>query len=692
MPKAKNKIYFRGIVVLGSLFVLLTVAFVFRKIEQAKADSFLPSDFNQDGIVDAKDIDLIKQNYANMAGGIVNPSPYDPNNDHKINSLDLAIVEDNQGNGTNPDRDWDKDGWSVGEGDCNDRDRSINPIAEEKADSIDNNCRDGIDELVTYKPLITNEYFKVLLSWTRNNGDETARVTGVEAGNYGESKATYQGFGKYRLDIYDNQNQRVDFVSFDLPSQPISEGVDVPTINQGTMEVLLPKNANTVKAEMVDPQDNKTNIDLTQGISKLVSTATAATDNGCHGVGSSQSEHNTVYLCDFSTLTDSEIGVVANVYNKITSKYPVLNYLPLKKLFVGRGSVIDHECGSESGGCTGGADDIYIPYSSPTQFEEVLVHELGHVINDNVRVFSGIKLGTVNAKPETYKVYADFARFVTLYGCKQSDPSCHFDAAQIYGAWQGRPQNLCVDHIVFCPKELGFPEWQGNYRTNPVTGESDPRGPRPTFGMSDPYGLSNLHEGWAVTMVELYLSTVNQDRLLWDSRQWNPYAKYDVYAYSGTSLVGKNSPYQPSTYDMTKKFALFGKNGFIRYDVDHDGVPDDFDNCSPQEYPGKCPIPSDPNATNACSNSDQGDYNHNNMGDKCEFPGENMWTACLPDGGICPSPAGERMAYNSPNTPRWPVNGLNPILDYCSTAAPVYTGGSDHELTPQEICPSPEQK
>jgi len=44
------------------------------------------------------------------------------------------------------DPDNDGDGWTVGEGDCNDRDESVHPGAEELCDGLDNDCDDVVDE------------------------------------------------------------------------------------------------------------------------------------------------------------------------------------------------------------------------------------------------------------------------------------------------------------------------------------------------------------------------------------------------------------------------------------------------------------------------------------------------------------------------------------------------------------------
>jgi hypothetical protein len=44
------------------------------------------------------------------------------------------------------DIDWDGDGWTVDEGDCDDSDPSTHPEAEEEVDGVDNDCNGSVDE------------------------------------------------------------------------------------------------------------------------------------------------------------------------------------------------------------------------------------------------------------------------------------------------------------------------------------------------------------------------------------------------------------------------------------------------------------------------------------------------------------------------------------------------------------------
>jgi MYXO-CTERM domain-containing protein len=57
------------------------------------------------------------------------------------------VDTDCDGNLPDDEIDWDDDGWSQCDGDCNEGDRFINPGEEEQCDGVDNDCMGGVDPL-----------------------------------------------------------------------------------------------------------------------------------------------------------------------------------------------------------------------------------------------------------------------------------------------------------------------------------------------------------------------------------------------------------------------------------------------------------------------------------------------------------------------------------------------------------------
>ena len=58
-----------------------------------------------------------------------------------------GVDTDCDGDMPDDEEDWDDDGWSECEGDCNEGDRFINPGEEEQCDGVDNDCAGGVDPL-----------------------------------------------------------------------------------------------------------------------------------------------------------------------------------------------------------------------------------------------------------------------------------------------------------------------------------------------------------------------------------------------------------------------------------------------------------------------------------------------------------------------------------------------------------------
>ncbi len=90
-------------------------------------------DFDHDGFTNcAGDCDD-----TSGTGNAINPGKTEVVGDSVDNDCDGAIDEDT---------DEDGDGYSTGQGDCNDRQRTVNPGALEICDGFDNNCNNQIDE------------------------------------------------------------------------------------------------------------------------------------------------------------------------------------------------------------------------------------------------------------------------------------------------------------------------------------------------------------------------------------------------------------------------------------------------------------------------------------------------------------------------------------------------------------------
>lgn len=80
-----------------------------------------------------------------LGPGALPGCPGDLNGDRRVDGADLAVLLATFGNDCN-DIDHDGDGFSPNQGDCDDTDPTIHPLAVEVCDGRDNNCNGTIDE------------------------------------------------------------------------------------------------------------------------------------------------------------------------------------------------------------------------------------------------------------------------------------------------------------------------------------------------------------------------------------------------------------------------------------------------------------------------------------------------------------------------------------------------------------------
>lgn len=644
--KTKN-ILFRSSIILGSLVVLSVVIFVFHRAEKAKADSFLASDFNQDGIVDKKDIELIKQNYANTAGGILSPSPYDLNNDHKINSLDLAIVEDNQGNGTNPERDWDKDGYTVAENDCNDRNNVVHPLAKEKANNLDDDCDGRIDELAAYEKLSSKDVIDVNFSFSA--GDTSSPILSVKSTEMRHLELESIGnrfFGDYSIVLEDANGKTLDAVFFGIPNKFLAETTSSQVLtrtitkNAGDFTISVPKTDAVKKLYLkkVSDPNFQQSIDI-PSTNAMIKQADAAVSSECppdlRGEGNERF-YGILQCFNFDVpATAPIVAKISEVYSTMKKFMPGVTYIPISKMVIVNASDIAAICSIATGdatltGCYSPQEDTLLLNASvlldnPYIIAQTIAHELGHHYFYSAQ--AAALIGGMELADYEEDYLADLIALLSTVNCKNG-MYCNGNIQEFVGIWPSRFVGGC-EYVVCASGAVPQPAWNEDYMSNPLGISSIPSVdfPRPDVpGTVSAYAASAPHEEFAETIAGIYASNANLDT-----------------EKNFKSLIKRFTQHHPtlSVQKLMVRTSLLGEYGLIK-DWDQDGVPDEYDNCSPKMFPQTCNAPSDSEQHNRCYNPDQLDLVHRDgalgpdgVGDRCELPQGSCFTACDPQGYVC---------------------------------------------------------
>lgn len=648
-----------------------------------RADGFLPSDLNQDGIVNQRDVEVIKGSYSNSAGGIIATSPYDLNEDHNINALDLAIVEDNVGNGTDPDRDFDADGYTVADGDCKDRDVAINPFAEEKADGVDNNCTGTIDELVSYTPLASSEVYDIRVHFDTNTNPPAVSVTSVGTRTLDKAYSA-AALGDYAAEVRDSQGNFLDAaffgscVGYDTPND-----VDPSPNPSKTCDtnVLVPKTASGTTITIRSLRDAHFSLPVAITSAQKENSAVRAAGDwpACH----SDFSRYTSECFEAESANPDVVDEVLDSLDRVSKTIPYLTKVKINRLSFSAGATICNQgvaCFSPANGIAFSTDALQ--GRDHRIIEATVAHEFSHYLWYLFTTYGETGPGT-DPSDLMRRQYSEMARFVNTKMCNNDTRKCVLDPTNLVHDWLRTVQpRICNGLDDACGTKLLL-DWVD--ALNPATNKTDPSGPRPQedIGTLRAYGQNKQEEHWAVMFEGIYLDTINALKVNTGTSDPTEY-------FSSIKSVIKSSPLYPNMNGLTSDLSFLGKNGLIK-DWDHDGVDDKYDNCAPQTYPTLCTFDTGPDGENKCYNPDQSDTNHNTLGDKCEF-GEGSWTACLPDGGLCPSPDGTNFSSNSPAVPRWPLNGdPHSPLDYCSTAPAVFVPNDGVYTSAGDICPSPDK-
>jgi hypothetical protein len=642
-----KKIFLHTTIILGSLLVLSIVVFVYHKAEQAKADQFLPSDLNQDGIVDAKDIDLIKNNYANTAGGILSPSPYDLNNDHKINALDLAVVEDNQGNGTDPNRDWDQDGWSVAENDCDDRDFNKNPMFVESENGKDDNCNGDIDEFVHLEPIESNHVVTLAINYTRNNqGVIDLGLQSVSRSDVAQPITGSRAMGGFPITLRGEDGKIWDQLYF---SPYDFDLFSAQQANSGTVNIVFPINDFTTSIEVYNPTNPGNQ--LTIAVNDIsTNRASDSADDACSG---SLNE-----LFDSCQNLGDDASKVQSAAGSILSKAPQLQQYQIPALVIE-----DDNFGLFLGLRS---NDVVVGrhYVNDLPANQLAILMYGAI---QTQIWNTLKIASSGGggQSDHWKLFIKnlnaYGRSLEAANCRSHDPHCSFNPAEFVPKFEEahpilNAYELSTIGIPGLEIQINLPHWKDEYLNNPKTGEEDAYGPRPQGGIgllsvtgnSTPYRFATLMAGDFMDK-----SKVDSFVVLSDEGLLSIVLDGDIEGYGARKILTGAEKYT-ETSGLTKGYIPLGEGALVK-DWDHDGVSDLFDNCSAEVYPRTCNIPDDPNERSKCYNPDQTDSDNDKVGDQCEFGGNGLgsWVACG-------SNDSDSFFYNSPVLPdAWDCRGLH---------------------------------
>lgn len=599
-------------------------AYLYTKAERAHAEDFLATDINQSGIVTQEDADIIANNFTDSPKA----RRHDVNEDGKVDSADLALVEDDMGNGTDPNRDWDKDGYTVSQGDCQDRDKNINPIAEEKADQVDNNCNSSIDEFVNYKPLTSDTVYQITVHFHKTSSDPALSVASVVSKKYSQPYASQLSAGTYVVVLRNQQGSLLDVAPFGscLEGETLSVGGGSNySKDDCDIIVTVPNTSEVKKVEIKSLKNDSFSlpVDLSLvGNNPHFSTALADEPTAeCQGEWKKYS--NNCYNFHLFPKEFSDKALAS--FESIVDNMPILTIVPEETIqLINEGNGCDGQRTALACQSAGGVMTIIVEnmeYRPKAEFEIVIAHELSHYIYFLFRDYPNISPGHDYNDLFLNKI-ASLYRKIDIETCAGDATKCILKPDELVSAWSAYANPLELKGVVYGKAPL---EWQD--RANPLTHADDPFGPRPGVGLgvSRIYGETYQFERWATIFEALYLDAIHQTRL--DFLSYPELPDLHFYVESLKYFVKE----YPDFSEIVQGTSILGQHGLIK-DWDHDGVPDDYDNCSPE----KVTICADD--TEKCKNPDQQDKApKDGIGDMCE---QNLYVGycttmpgkCLDDG------------------------------------------------------------
>ncbi len=598
------------------LLGIAVVVLVFWHARRAKAVDPLPADVNLDGIVNQTDLSLVKTNYNNSPSGIPSPSRYDVNGDQKINALDLAIVEDQLGNGTSPDRDYDKDTYSVAAGDCNDRNAAVHPLASEIANAIDDDCDTRVDNI--YQPLSSNQYYDVTFTYERLGGVTTPRtVTDVVYGSLSSPLETDgNGAGRFVFELADASGAIIDTVSFSLPvvkqeivkdayGQYAVNNVSLP--QSGTMTVRIPK-SDSVKTIRI--RDRRSSFNLTVNVSGAHPAPTGYINqvHAAGGISDCPPYLTAAGITNCSGLdqwpkADAELGVIIRDLKTFKPEM----YLSLKG-----NSVVVVDPATLLPGVWG----WFMPDNTLTVNPEHPETTIEQIARNSWNYLADLADDARTNRPEAKATIKALENFY----CNGDPLKCIFDPDRLLKNFQYYSDLYCA--FRKCVDITSAPySWYGQDAVDPLhPDKSSPSGPRPHItGVFAPIQALSAPEAFAAF----------QESIFYD--KGGPAASDELEKL--TDILGPKSLYFETfvqdgstgrrnlTSAMTSFGQVFGNAGLIT-DWDHDGVPDDTtngDDCSPFHLMSFCSKKVNNSTLSICFDPDQRDKNRDGRGDACDW-------------------------------------------------------------------------
>lgn len=527
---------------MGTAIAVSTIILFIVVNQNTDAESFRLTDLNQDGVVDQGDITIYEE-----AVAIQDTSVADLNGDDVVDVFDLFIINKDYGTGDSENRDFDKDGFSVADGDCDDNDATVFPFAEELADGIDNNCNTLADELLDYEPIASNEYYSVNVHFEENGSKNNLSVASVESGDYGFETTGLRNAGPYGIVLRNANDEIIDVVSFGIQKDITAYLYDEITedayeeekhLTSGDVAVEIPKVAEIASATLVEFADDSIEIpinlnDAASGISAADTGSSSTTQadafqacvNAGLNDGDNQVESYEVLTCygfdnpDLTSKRDEFVSTFKDFKNTQTNvpTYSLfeLVHVPLKSVHILTKDEFYAKCTSYVAGGCHIQNNLYLraqttPQSPRTFNQFTIAHELAHKWQWALEQLGGMIATTPgNAQAASYAN----AEPTSLAGiinskCSPDDQACFFNPSKFNEKWPSRQS--CADGDLSGLNTCGAGgdyKWKGSLLPNPISGNDDPKGPRPNNpGVIKSYAAKNVRERFA-TLFEAKLAT-----------------------------------------------------------------------------------------------------------------------------------------------------------------------------------------